>query len=342
MLETRQLILRDLADRGSITEAEIAQAHRHSATHQTTLLHALVDIGSLAHRDLALARARVSEHPFVDLHAFEIDRENAGLLPRSLAERAGAFPIFVVDGVATVAMLDPLDLQSLELIRQATHHEIEPVVCEEPVLRELIKNAYAAQHVKTTDSSAPDQATPATTTPSEARSGRRPIDKPDHERELVEAASRSEGLTLITSIARHASTARLRAFSPDPIAHKGQAATLKRLTDSLNESAGPFYIDGLDDDLTARAAADAALGGTHVIATMTAADAFDAIDRLRVAGVTQRTLDAIEIAVFHIATTPDGIHEIVDVAGHPIYQRTPKGNATESQAKATPTRRLSA
>lgn len=145
MLETRQLIIRDLVDRGSIAESDITDAHRHASTNQTTLLHALVDLGRASHRDLALARARVSEHPYVDLNQFTIDPDNASLLPRSLAERAGVFPIFVIDGVATVAMLDPLDLQSLELIRQATHHEIEPVVCEEPLLRDLIRKAYAAQ-----------------------------------------------------------------------------------------------------------------------------------------------------------------------------------------------------
>ena len=49
---------------------------------------------------------------------------------------------FVVDGVATCAMLDPHDLRALELIRQATHHEIEAVVCEEPLLRECIRIGY--------------------------------------------------------------------------------------------------------------------------------------------------------------------------------------------------------
>lgn len=116
---------------------------------------------------------------------------------------------------------------------------------------------------------------------------------------------------------------------------------MKRIVGEIDETDGPIYIDGLDDDLTARAAADAALGGRHVIATMTAADAFDGIDRLRVAGVTQRTLDAIEIAVFHVATTPDLVHAIVDVAGHPIYQRTPSGTTSDPAADPNP-RRLSA
>ena len=145
MLETRQLIISDLLDRGDVTEADLADAHRYSATRQVTTMQALVEMGAATHRSIALARARVSEHPFVDVARFAINRENASLIPRRLAERAGVFPLFVVDGVLTVAMLDPLDLQALELIRQATHHEIDPVVCEEPVLFELIRAAYAAE-----------------------------------------------------------------------------------------------------------------------------------------------------------------------------------------------------
>ena len=342
MLETRQLIIRDLVDRGSIAEHDIADAHRHASTNQTTLLQSLVELGRSSHRELALSRARVSEHPFVDLNQFTTDLDNASLLPKSLAERAGVFPIFVVDGVATVAMLDPLDLQSLELIRQATHHEIEPVVCEEPLLRELIRKAYsdhgACQTNQATESSAgveqKAQATPSVKS--------REAFVPDYERQLTDAATRTSGLTLITAAIRTASTARLHAFCADPINHKGQTTTLKRIAGEIDETEGPIYIDGLDDDLTARAAADAALGGRHVIATMTAADALDVIDRLRVSGVTQRTLDAIEIAVFHVATTPDYVHAIVDVAGHPIYQRTPTANTTRDPAADSNSRRLSA
>lgn len=171
MLETRQLIISDLLDRGDITEADLADAHRYSATRQVTTMQALVEMGAATHRSIALARARVSEHPFVDVARFAINRENASLIPRMLAERAGVFPLFVVDGVLTVAMLDPLDLQALELIRQATHHEIDPVVCEEPVLFELIRAAYASETQDTQTSPETRNAEQTTHTSTEPRIG---------------------------------------------------------------------------------------------------------------------------------------------------------------------------
>lgn len=355
MLETRQLILRDLADRGIIDDTHIAEAHRYAADHLTSIIPALIAIGRVTQRELALARARVSEHPFVDLNEYVIETGNACLLQQQIAERSGVFPIFVVDGVATIAMLDPHDLQLIELIRQATHHEVEPVVCEEPLLRALIQAAYAPESAEPNDSGTPsDEPTTPNAAPIEASEHRDPIrtpdrptqEQPDYEQELDRASRRTAGLTLITSVARHASTARLLAFNAEPITQRGHAVTLKRFNQALDEAEGPLALDGLDDDLIARAAADAALQGRHIIATMTAADASDAIDRLRVAGVTRRTLDAIEISVFHIATTPDGLHAIVDVAGHPIFQRTPTSHAPGQQptpsAAGQASRRLSA
>ncbi len=141
-LETRQLILRDLVDRRIISDADIGAAHAHAAATQSTIFQALVETDRLSHRDLALARARVAEHPFVDLDRYDIEPENAALLPAAVARRATAFPVFVIDGVATIGMVDPHDLRSIELIRQATHHEIEPVVCEEHKLRAMIDAAY--------------------------------------------------------------------------------------------------------------------------------------------------------------------------------------------------------
>lgn len=142
MLEVRQLIIRDLIDRGTISESDLCAAHAHAGENQSTILQALIARETISHRDLALARARVSEHPFVDLTRYIIDPENAALIPQSLATKTVAFPIFVSDGIATVGMLNPHDLRAIEIIRQATHHEIEPVVCDETELRRLIATAY--------------------------------------------------------------------------------------------------------------------------------------------------------------------------------------------------------
>lgn len=142
MHDTRQVLLRHLVERRAITDADIAGAHGHASERQACLIQSLIETGRLSHRELALARARVSGVPFVDLSCYNVSTANASLLPQAVAERYVSFPIFVVDGVACVAMIDPLDHAAIEAIRVATHHEVEPIVCDENALRGLIAQAY--------------------------------------------------------------------------------------------------------------------------------------------------------------------------------------------------------
>lgn len=143
MLDATPHIIRVLLHDGELSEEAL---HRAEAAHPSggpQLLAGLVELGLTTDRSVAAARARVCEHPFVDVEKFDVELRNALLLPRRFAERFSAFPLFVVDGVATVAVADPLDLQAIDQIRQITGCEIEPVVAEPTRISELIMRAYA-------------------------------------------------------------------------------------------------------------------------------------------------------------------------------------------------------
>lgn len=142
MLDSKQVLIRHLIERRTISEADVTNAHSYASEQQAGLIRALVETGRLSHRDLALARARLSGVPYVDLSRYAVSLENASLLPKRIAERYTAFPIFVVDGVASVAVIDPLDLVAIDAIQTATHHEIDPIICDEDALKELIEAAY--------------------------------------------------------------------------------------------------------------------------------------------------------------------------------------------------------
>ena len=64
-------------------------------------------------------------------------------MPRSLAERLTAFPLFVLDGIATVAMLDPLNLQAIDQVRQVLKADVDPVLADAEQLRSLVARAYS-------------------------------------------------------------------------------------------------------------------------------------------------------------------------------------------------------
>ncbi len=143
MRDSSHLLLRSLLADGIVTERDVKRAQEHSASATCTLLESLVAINVLTGRSLAISLAKTCEYPFVDLASYDIDLAHAARLPRVQAERLGVFPLFVVEGVATVAMLDPLNLQAIDIVRQHLKSEVDPVVCDTEQLRGLIARAYS-------------------------------------------------------------------------------------------------------------------------------------------------------------------------------------------------------
>lgn len=143
MLDAGEFVIRDLIDRGRLSEAHVEQARAHAAEHDMSVINALVDLRIIDSRELAITRAAICESPFVDLDAFDIDFQNAALMPRSAAEKHGAFPLFNVDGVVTVGMVDPLNLRAVDAVRQALKSDVVTTLCEEEALRALISRAYS-------------------------------------------------------------------------------------------------------------------------------------------------------------------------------------------------------
>jgi hypothetical protein len=131
-----------LSERGLLSPTSLARATRHSDAKQITLDDALVELGVISATELAIARARARECPFLDLRRFDINHANAARLPRRIAEELTAFPLFVIDGVATVGMADPADPAAYDRLRRSMLMEVDAVLCETAPLRRLIANAY--------------------------------------------------------------------------------------------------------------------------------------------------------------------------------------------------------
>jgi len=143
MLDASEFVLRDLLDRERITEEHLETARSHSQSGGVGVLEALLTLGVVDSRELAITRATVCESPYVDLEAYEIDLRNANLMPKAVAEKTGAFPLFQVDGTITVAMVDPLNLSGVDSVRQVLKSELFTVLCDEQSIRSLIARAYS-------------------------------------------------------------------------------------------------------------------------------------------------------------------------------------------------------
>lgn len=143
MLDADQFILRAMLDEGRLSAEVVDRAREKAVAAKTSVMEALVQGGVLTHRDIAVEHALLCEYPFVELDAFQVDIRNSRLIPQRLAEDLSAFPLFVIGDVATVAMADPLNLQTIDRLNQALRCRIDPVVADAERLRALIARAYS-------------------------------------------------------------------------------------------------------------------------------------------------------------------------------------------------------
>src|SRR5262245_90856 len=135
-----------LIEDGLLDSQKLADAKKFGAENNLDLVDALVKSQTLSGRDIALTKADLCETPYVELSDYEPAYTNTQLIPRALAERFCAFPLFMIDGVLTLAMDNPLNLDATDQVRQIVKCEVDPVQCERQALRELITRAYSLSH----------------------------------------------------------------------------------------------------------------------------------------------------------------------------------------------------
>jgi len=156
MLDQDVFLERALIDEGLVTRERLDEARRSTAKQNLDLIDALVSTKTLTGRQIAMTRAAMFEVPFVNLAEYDVCLANSGLVPRSIAERYCLFPLFHVDGVLTLAMDDPMNLDALDQVRQAAKCDVDAVLVERLPLRGLIARAYSLGHDQSRFSSSSD------------------------------------------------------------------------------------------------------------------------------------------------------------------------------------------
>lgn len=143
MIGHDDFVLAALLEEGLIDAAGVERARRYVSDRGGSPSDAIGTLGLLEPRIVAMVRAQVSECPYVDISNYSVRFANAALLPREAADALRAFPLFVCEDIATVAMIDPLDLRAVDQLRHILKTEVDPVLCEPAALEALIERAYS-------------------------------------------------------------------------------------------------------------------------------------------------------------------------------------------------------
>jgi type IV pilus assembly protein PilB len=147
---------RALIDANLVTAQQMDEVRQFAVRENLGLVDALTQSEVLPSRQVALIQADLCEVPYVNLADFEPAFTNTTLVPRQIAERFSVYPLFSVDGVLTLAMEDPLNLEAADQVRQITKCEVDPVLVEQEPLRAVIARAYSLSHGGVSESTADD------------------------------------------------------------------------------------------------------------------------------------------------------------------------------------------
>lgn len=143
MSERADYVVSAMLEAGVVSQEQLDGCAAFVREHSVSVAEALVAQKIVTRRQIAITMAEISECQFVDLEAYEINIRNSQLLAQSAAEQLRAFPLFDLDDSIAVGMIDPLDLASVDQIRRLLKTEVEPVLCEQQALVELIARAYS-------------------------------------------------------------------------------------------------------------------------------------------------------------------------------------------------------
>lgn len=112
--------------------------------------------------ELAQAKAKLLGFSFVTLVGRTIEKDILGLIPEPLARTSRVMPLEKKGGKIRVAMVDPLDLPTIEVLERSSQMSVEPVMAEESDLEAALERLYGTEKMEAEISEAVEAAVPTT------------------------------------------------------------------------------------------------------------------------------------------------------------------------------------
>ena len=132
-------ILRDL---GLITHEDLLKAKDMTKLGGIGLLDALIKMGCVTQMDVSKALASQFGMDTINLAEYRVPDEVLALVPRHIARRYKVVPVYRHDNTLTVAISDPMDVDTIDSLRYILRVNVEPVVASKPDIEASLARYY--------------------------------------------------------------------------------------------------------------------------------------------------------------------------------------------------------
>ena len=134
-----------LIEKGIITPEQLQRALNEQKVSGKLLGTILVELGYATEEEIASQLSEQMGLAYIDLNTYQIDKEVINLIPEKVARKFNAIPLFKVGNMVTVAMENPLDIQSVDEIHRITGLEIQPVFGTKTAIEKAIDKYYGTK-----------------------------------------------------------------------------------------------------------------------------------------------------------------------------------------------------
>jgi len=131
-----------LLEVGVISQAQLQQALTAAGGLENDIAKWLIDLGFTTEEKIMKGIGIKAKVPYFTSLEGLYTAESANIVSEELARRLQVVPLFRIDNVVTVAMVNPLDVYTIDALGKTTGHRIDPVVCMRSTIFETINKLY--------------------------------------------------------------------------------------------------------------------------------------------------------------------------------------------------------
>jgi len=138
-----EYILEILESVGLITREQALEARQVSESEDRSVIDILARSGQVSKMDILKALAGQFGMETISLTGLDISQEVLDLVPGEVARRYKVVPVFKNEATLTVALSDPLDVETLDSLRYVLKCNVEGVVAPEEEIITAVNHYYA-------------------------------------------------------------------------------------------------------------------------------------------------------------------------------------------------------
>jgi general secretion pathway protein E/type IV pilus assembly protein PilB len=139
-----EYVVEILRDVGLVTQDDIAKAREAAAADGVGVVDALIKMGRCTQMDVSKALASQFGMDTINLEDYVVPEDVLSMVPRHIARRYKIVPVYKHDGTLTVAISDPLDVDTVDSLRYILKMNVEPVVAAKTDIDAALDRYYGS------------------------------------------------------------------------------------------------------------------------------------------------------------------------------------------------------